>query len=135
MTKWNVPDDEPKGDKKDLHPEGLYDAVIIASKTDKTKNGKDMIRLEFKTGQGKVHGRLVHSPESPKASWAFFQQLANMGVDREYLEKEPDIDDIAAECVKARVMIRVAHREYQGDVFADIEWIDGAPVSALPSVG
>lgn len=131
MTKWNVPEEEPKGPKEPPHPEGTYDAVVIASKTDKTKTGKDMIRLEFKTGQGKVRGRLIHSPESSKAEWAFFRQLAAMGVDKAFLDKEPDIDDIATECVKARVLIRVAHSEYQGEAFADVDWIDPLPESSV----
>lgn len=131
MTKWNVPEDKPAGEKGPVHPEGAYDAIVIAAKADKTKNGKDMLRLEFKTSQGKVYGRLIHSPESPKANWAFFAQLANLGVTREFLEKEPDIEDIAMECVKARVLIRVEHREYQGETFADIGWIDTIPDNGI----
>lgn len=132
MAKWNVPDAKPAGEKGPIHPEGTFDATVMAAKADKTKNGKDMIRLEFKTSQGKVNGRLIHSPDSQKASWAFFKQLDALGVDREYLEtKEPEIDDIAAETVKSRVLIRVTHDEYQSDTFADVSWIDPLPQSGI----
>ena len=127
--------DKPEGaEKAPPHPQGSYDAVVAAAKADKTKNGKDMLRLEFKTGRGKVYGRLVHSPESDKANWAFFKQLANMGVGREFLDKDPDIDEVAMECVKARVMIDIEHREYQGETFADVRWISEAPKSD-PALG
>lgn len=132
MAKWNVPSDKPEGEKGPIHPEGTWDATVISARVDKTKNGKDMIRLEFKTSQGKVNGRLIHSPDSSKAAWAFFKQLDALGVDRDYLEsKEPEIDDIAAETVKSRVLIRVGHSEYQGDTFADVEWIDKIPESGI----
>lgn len=130
MAKWNVPEDKPKDEERFIHPEGTWDAVVSVASADKTKNQKDMLRLTFKTSKGNVFGRLVHSPESSKANWAFFTQLAAMGVDKEFLEsKEPEIDDIAAETVKARVLIRVAHREYQGETFADVEWIEPLPVA------
>ena len=132
MTKWNVPEDKPQGEKGPIHPEGTFDATVITAKADKTKNGKDMIRLEFKTSQGKVNGRLIHSPDSPKAVWAFFKQLSALGVDKEYLEtKEPEIDDIAAETVKSRVLIRVAHQDYNGENFADVTWIDPIPDAGI----
>lgn len=133
MTKWNIPDTEPKEDKGPLHPEGDWNAVVISSSVDKTKNGKDMIRLQFKTSKGKVDGRLVHSPESKGACYFFFRHLEAMGIEREWLEKEePEIDDIASECVKSRVMITVSHREYLGETFSDVVEINPLP-EAFPT--
>ena len=111
-----------------IHPEGTFDARVLNAKADKTANGKDMIRLTFKTSQGKVNGRLIHSPENSKAEWAFFKQLENMGVDGEALDSA---EEVAMECVKARVLIRVTHDEYQGSTFAQVGWIDSLPDSGI----
>lgn len=134
MAVWNAPSEDsgkPQGTRAEPHPEGLWDATVITSAADKTKNGKLMLRLTFKTSKGKVNGRIVHSPESSKAEWAFFRQLYNLGLTKAFFEKGPDEDEVAAELVHKRGLIRVAHRTYQDETFSDVEWIDAIPDSDL----
>ncbi len=133
MTKWDVPEDAGQQAERKPHPPGVYDAVVVGAKATLSKSEKPQLRLEFKTGEGKLTSFLTYTASSQKARWAFFSQLANMGVGKEFLAAEPEMDDIALEVLKARCMITVEHREYEGKVRDSVRWIDGAPSTQLPS--
>jgi hypothetical protein len=127
-TTWDTPENLDKpAEERVTHPEGTFLGKVVSASTDKTKNDKLMYRLTFKTGQGNLQARLVYSPESPKAKWAFFKQLANLGVSTDFFKSDPDPEDVAVELAGKEGLIRVEHREHQGQTFADINWIDAKP--------
>lgn len=128
---WNAPPaEELDPPKEPLHPAGTFPAVVTNAVADTTKNGKPMLKLTFKTSEGKVHGRLVYSPENPTAKRMWFKQLSNLGLVKEFFDAGPELDDVAFTCVKAEVLIRVTHREYEGNDFADVAYIDALPEAA-----
>lgn len=123
---WNAPKDAEL-DKPEIHPEGAYAARVIGAEATSTNTGKAMLKLKFQTKEGKVNGRLVYSPENEKAKRMWFLQLRNMQVGPKFFEDNPEMDDVALACLKAECLIRVGHREFEGNQFPDVVFIDEIP--------
>lgn len=131
---WNAPAPEELETPKELHPAGNHKALCVGAEAAKTRNGKDMIKFTFKTAHGKLHGRLVYSPESETARRMWFRQLGNLGVTKEVFDYGPEVDELALHCVKAEVLLRVQHEEYDGATRAAVSYIDAVPaVKVVPA--
>lgn len=127
IVDWNAPKDNEL-DKPDIHAEGLYAATVIGAEAHTTNTGKPMLKLKFKTKEGHVNGRLVFSPENAAAKRMWFLQLRNMQVGPKFFEDNPEMDDVAEACLKARCLVRIQHREFEGNRFPDVTFIDELPV-------
>lgn len=94
-------------------PAGDYDMYIdSAQATQAQSSGKDMIKLKAKVEVGPHEGatvfsNLVVSPESPAALNFLIRKLTALGLDREYLAKNPSLEQIASD---------LEHRRFQGKV-------------------
>jgi hypothetical protein len=94
-------------------PAGDYDMYIeSAEATQAQSSGKDMVKLVARVEAGphegaKIFSNLVVSPENPTALSFLIRKLAALGLDREYLAKNPSLEKIASD---------LEHRRFQGKV-------------------
>jgi hypothetical protein len=108
-------------------PAGDYELYVdSATATQAQSSGKDMIKLKFKVESGphegaSVFSNLVISPESPAALSFLIRKLSAFGLDREYLAKNPSLEQIASDLEHRRVLAKVIIRPYNGEDRNDVD--------------
>lgn len=106
-------------------PVGTYDMYVETCTPAQSSSGKDMLKLTFKVENGphegsKVFTNMVISPESPAALSFLVRKLAALGLDREYLSRNPSLEQVAAELENRRCIAEVTQREWNGQQRNDI---------------
>jgi hypothetical protein len=101
-------------------PAGDYDMYIDSATATQSQNGKDMVKLKTRVEQGPHEGatvftQLVVSPDSPTALSFLIRKLAALGLDREYLAKNPSLEKIASDLEHRRFVGKVKVGEWQGN--------------------
>lgn len=107
-------------------PSGDYQAVWTKSEAAATKNGKAMIRGQFRIVGGPHDGRLVFnnfviSPENANALGFFFQHMEALGLSREYFNANPPMAQVAQMLEGRQATISVGVRQYNGSDQNDIK--------------
>jgi hypothetical protein len=107
-------------------PAGEYDLYVDSATSKQSSSGKDMLSIKFKVETGPHEGasvftNMVVSPESPAALSFLIRKLAALGLDREYLSKNPSMDQIAADLEHRRVTAKVLVREFNGSDRNDVD--------------
>jgi hypothetical protein len=121
-------------------PAGEYDLVIEEATGKQSTSGKDMIALKFSVESGPFSGRnvftnIVISPDSAVALGFLFRKMSALGLDEDYFEKNPTLEQVAEDLENRRCTADVIQREWNQQVRNDITTIkppsDG--VSIRPS--
>jgi hypothetical protein len=107
-------------------PAGEYDLYVDQATAKQSSSGKDMISVRFKVETGPHEGastftNFVISPESPVALNFLIRKLAALGLDREYLSKNPSLEKIASDMEHRRCRGKVTVREFNGSERNDID--------------
>ncbi len=107
-------------------PAGEYDLYVDSVTAKQSSSGKDMLAVRFKVESGPHEGastftNFVISPESPAALSFLIRKLAALGLDREYLAKNPSLEQIASDMENRRCTGKVSIREFNGSERNDIE--------------
>lgn len=111
-----------------LHPEGTWDAVITSVDLKESKTGRPMIVADYKTSQGKVRYWHTWVEQYP---FIFLNPMKELGLGKEYFDSEPELEDVALELLRRRVLIDVAHEDYQGNPTAKIVAFKPIPDSGI----
>lgn len=114
--------------KANLHPEGKWDATVIGAEVKETKTGRQMIVLQWKTSTGKLRSYHTYVEEYPGL---FLDPMYALGFTEEYFESDPELDDVALECLKRRALLDVSHKEFQGNQTASVESVNTIPDSGI----
>lgn len=109
-------------------PAGEYDLYISSAQAVQSSSGKDMVKLTFVVESGphegsKIFSNMVISPESPAALGFLIRKLAALGLDREYLSKNPSLEQVATDLENRRCTAKVIVREWQGSDRNDVDVI------------
>jgi hypothetical protein len=109
-------------------PAGEYDLYISSAQAVQSSSGKDMVKLTYVVESGphegsKVFSNMVISPESPAALGFLIRKLAALGLDREYLSKNPSLEQVANDLENRRCTAKVIVREWQGADRNDVDAI------------
>lgn len=107
-------------------PAGEYDLYVDSATPKQSSSGKEMLSLKFRVEAGPHEGasvftNMVVSPESPAALSFLIRKLAAMGLDREYLSKNPSMEQIAGDLEHRRCTAKVSVREFNGADRNDVE--------------
>jgi Protein of unknown function (DUF669) len=107
-------------------PAGEYDLYVDSVTAKQSSSGKDMLATRFKVEAGPHEGasvftNFVISPESPAALSFLIRKLAALGLDREYLSKNPSLEKIAQDLEHRRCTGKVSVREFNGSERNDID--------------
>lgn len=118
-------------------PANDYNVDVAKATAVKTKNGKDMIKVQFKVQDGPHKGtnvftNLVVSPESPVALAIFFRQIAALG-GGDILEADGSMEQAAAAIVGSKATVKVVIGEYQGSPKNEVKDIKAADVVVTAS--
>lgn len=121
-----------KGAKEDakanLHPEGTWDGTVVGAEVRATRTGRQMIVLQWRTSVGKLRSYCTYVEEYPGL---FLKPMYALGFTEEYFEGEPELEDVALECLKRRALVEVVHGEYQGNPTASIEAVNPIPDNGI----
>lgn len=82
-------------------PDSIYDLKIIEATAAKTSAGKSMFKIttEVQTGQyarRRIWGNIVVSPENPNALRFFFDNMAALGIPKDWFSQEPSDEQVAS---------------------------------------
>lgn len=96
-------------------PEGTYEGVLTEWEQRTSKNGDPYIACTF-TMAGDYEGRKVWHNFSllPQSLWALKSALVAMGVDRNELAGEIDIEEVLSGCIGNPVSLELEIREWNG---------------------
>lgn len=111
-----------------LHPEGTWDGTVIGAEVKLTKTKRQMIVLNWKTSKGKLRSYHAYVEEYPGL---FLKPMYALGLDEEYFEKEPELEDVAMELLKRRALLDVKHGEYQSNPTASVEAVNPIPDNGI----
>jgi uncharacterized protein DUF669 len=109
-------------------PAGDYDLVVEEATGKQSSSGKDMIALKFSVESGPFQGRsvftnIVISPDSAVALGFLFRKMSAFGLDEEYFEKNPTLEQVAEDLENRRCAAEVTQREWNGSIRNDINTI------------
>lgn len=117
--------------------------ITGAQPTRAASSGNQMIKMVLVVDGGPDHGKtaynnLVFPLGNPRAMKMTMKRLGALGFTKEALRVEnPTVEQIAARIVGQTVKGVVSHREYKGEIQADVDFIDtpGGSVPAAPRPG
>ena len=110
-------------------PIGEYDVVIDKTEAKKSSTNKDMIKVWFRItsgpnqGRGGIINQFTLSPENPTALGFWFRDMDTLGLTEDYFKGHPSIAQIANDLVGRTCRIRLGHREFGGQMQANVERI------------
>jgi Protein of unknown function (DUF669) len=124
-------------------PKDTYRMQVVTAEATMSSTGKTMFKTKLQVINGPKTGSTVFNnitmtTDNPKALFMFFENMAALGVSREFLQQNPtpSPQQVAAKMVGAVADITIDHRPYNG---VDRENVKGmkavAGGAAAPSVG
>jgi hypothetical protein len=105
--------------------------IVEAKPTKATSSGNPMIRLSAKVDGGPDDGKiayvnLVFPFDNPRAMKMTLRRLNGLGISAELLKAEnPSIEQIAAKLIGRSASGTVTHREWNGEVQNDVDFMGG----------
>lgn len=120
--------------------EGTHNFRIVEAKPTKaSSSGNSMIRLSAKVEGGPDDGKiafvnLVFPFDNPRAMKMTLRRLGGLGVSAELLKAEnPSIEQIAAKLIGRLAGGTVTHREWNGELQNDVDFMGSGTPSGVPS--
>ncbi len=119
---------------KDMHKdattviEGEFPLVVDTAEAAKSQGGKDMIKCKIKVESGVYANRVIYhnftiSPESPAAMRMFFSQMAILGLNEKFWDKNADapVEFVAQQIAGRRFTGKVGSKVWQGAAREEIQ--------------
>lgn len=106
--------------------------IVEAKPTKAASSGSEMIRLQVKVEGGPDDGKttfvnLVFGFDNPRAMKMTLKRLAGLGITAETLKAEnPSIAQIAAKLIGRSATGTVTHREWNGEIQNDVDFMSGS---------
>jgi len=114
---------------------GTFDGIVSETTLTESSNGKPMIKVKLQVEGGKHHGKtfftqFVVSVDSPTALRMFFVNMKAFGLDQQYFEQNPPLEQVAAAIQGKRCRFTVGIREWQGVDRENVEKVE-APLPGM----
>jgi hypothetical protein len=112
--------------------------IVEAKPTKASSSGNPMIRLSAKVEGGPDDGKvafvnLVFPFDNPRAMKMTLRRLTGLGISADLLKAEnPSIEQIAAKLIGRLASGTVTHREWNGEVQNDVDFVGSAMPSGVP---
>jgi Protein of unknown function (DUF669). len=121
----------------DVLPAGPYEVEVDRASSEPTQAGKERISVMYKVVSGDNTGRtfwdnMIISPESPKAIQIFLDRLAALGVKN--FDGTVELQDVADSLVGARASVVLEHREYKGEVKAQVKSLKPSKAGSISNL-
>lgn len=135
---------EDSSDAFDILPKAKYTMQVVSAEATMSSTGKTMFKTKLqviagpKTGST-VFNNITMTTDNKKALFMFFQNMAALGVSKEFLAQSPAPAPaaVAAKMVGAIAEVEVDHRPYNGvdrENIKSMKALSGG-ASPAPSVG
>jgi hypothetical protein len=128
-------------------PDGEYDLEVVKAEAGTAAtSGNPKINAQLRVDGGPSHGKTMFhtfnlTPDSAIALSFFFAAMEAFGLDGNFFDQEPSMEQIAAALVGRKVHAKIGHREWNGQTRNNIETFSmasggpGAGSFGVPTVG